>query len=1040
MSASEALPNGISGKAQNHNGSYSVEGTTKSKNNDVPELPHVTNNIIPLSNILKFYTQEAYKQLVTIIENLSTTCETESDSTRKKKFLDLIISLRQDFIKIYTLVKWSSNSKDVSKLIDLLNWFRTQEFYFENLGYGLNELNRYSGAKLPNSDIITALEVFIKGRPQLPSYNIIKSPRISSERILEVLEDLNLVLATRMALSNNIPERFINNHEIRDGRIYFTIPNEFQVSVTVANDLIVEDTDYHKSPYYFIDFEFLFGINPETSLITHKFNKVITKLPKSSHENLEKVVNKRLATQGLSGMYDLLHKYSISFKLYLIARQLRDISVNTKWRGNIQFKYENGKSLIIINYWCSHYLSKNWKSFIELGIDKFYNLNFRWFKNGKYNLDHGIKGLFGNENVTDNEDGTSQESEELSVDLILNLIVNKHSELLVGRLYEKLKEVFTSEPEICSYINPNQLSIKISSQKSTILCINPLTGFFYFVDPSPLENKTSKIINSQPLNRNAFFSEKDMITNIVNCIISLRLDTFNYEINNKLVTTHWISNDLIKLNDLEVIKLFADKEFRSNHIKIQFYRRKNWPSSWFLVSLISGITTKADWWVARIKSIKGDWKLQWIQKLTLEHISHTLNYEFFLRLSTMCSNLILDHMILEELHAREIRFIKAGKIDELLGKFNIDINHKQKGSSSLAYESTIILYNDNLLPIKNSSSSLFLQAALVSENNITQLQLIFFGNIRNLPLNHLKKGFLNLNLVINEENEYFQLSDTVNLSQNINENSSTSNSKLLENIFNDLNKMQKTIKILDQFNKNNLEVISNTNNEITVKIDKNLDNLVIKMPDNANDTIKLYKDKSNEKLNTFTDLDLILIYLNRYLEDEVNENIILGIIRYLKEIMPILSTHDAVKKNIKEFRGSLPNELSKLNYDLKVPYLNLFQFVFYLNYTNNNSLKKIFKDKIMINISFKVNKFSKSKKNLISISMKDNLNAKNLKYKKLFEIIFKLIDEFEIQTRKTKSNAHIIKLNYEFLVEPSLLQPIMLKVAESFTVFLQNEK
>ena len=176
----DANSNHLGGEMHNGAGTKLENGILKK----APDIPHITNNIIPLSNVLKFYTQEAYKQLTTAIENLSSTKDTENDSSRKKFFLHLIISLRQDFIKIYTLVKWASSSKDVSKLIDLLNWFRSQDFYFEQLGYGLNELNRYSGAKLPNSDIITSLEVFIKKRPQLPSYNLIDTPPISSEKTL----------------------------------------------------------------------------------------------------------------------------------------------------------------------------------------------------------------------------------------------------------------------------------------------------------------------------------------------------------------------------------------------------------------------------------------------------------------------------------------------------------------------------------------------------------------------------------------------------------------------------------------------------------------------------------------------------------------------------------------------------------------------------------------------------------------------------------------------------------------------------------------
>lgn len=173
-----------------------------------PEIPHVTANILPLLNILRFHTQESYKRLESLVEKLANTKTTSSDVNRKLALLDLIVSMRQDFVKIYTLVKWAQRSKDVSKLIDLLNWLRSQEYYFEGLSHGINELNHFSGAKLPSSDIPLALEVLVRGRPQLPSYNYIQKPPISPKIILKVLKDLNLALTARMALMDEIPHRF----------------------------------------------------------------------------------------------------------------------------------------------------------------------------------------------------------------------------------------------------------------------------------------------------------------------------------------------------------------------------------------------------------------------------------------------------------------------------------------------------------------------------------------------------------------------------------------------------------------------------------------------------------------------------------------------------------------------------------------------------------------------------------------------------------------------------------------------------------------
>lgn len=1030
----------------------STNGTVPSKINgsgvELPSIPHVTNNIIPLSNILKFHSQEAYKQIMTIIENLSSTINSESDSSRKSTFLTGIISLRQDFIKLYTLVKWSQNSKDVSKLIDLLNWFRGQEFYFEQLGYGLNELNRFSGAKLPNSDLLTSLEILIQGRPQLPSYNFIKPSKISSEKTLEVLQDLNLVLTTRMALLDDLPARFYNNYEIKDGRIIFTIPNEFQISITVANDLIIyEPEDYFKSPFYFIDLKFLFGINPDTSLITHKDSKIITTLPKKSRENLERVINQVLLKSGLNGLYETLHKYSISFKLYLIARQLKQLSINSKWRNVIQFKYQS--SLIIINYWSSQYLSRNWKSFIELGIEKNYNINFRWFKNGKYvNSDEGLS--LESIPALNNDD-----EEDLSVDLILNVIINKHSEELISNIYKQLVKLLPDDS--CSLINPHQLFLKLTPTKSTIFSIYPLTGLFYFINPSPIQSSITNKLNSpppNPKNRN-FITEQDMIDNVVYNLIQLKLETFNKEISFKLMTTERITNEVIQLNDYELTKLynFLIDEKESSHNKIQFYRCKNWPSSWFLINLISGLTSKTYWWVARIKSIKGEWKIQWVQKLKFGN-EEQLNYEFFDNLSTVCSNMIIDHLIIEELQVRNINYVKV-ESNEAIDKFNLpsEVNSTEGGSSS-TYESIIMLFNDgDLLPIGNSSTSLFLKIKLLNVNNLTQMKLLLLGNFRNLPVKDNSDDFSKLKLSF--KGEMFEIQDLVDLSTKMNENEQSNS--LLDNIFINLNKFNQLIKLLDQLNKANIDIINNQINEITINVDPSYKSFKLLLPqlEHSSISIKASEDEANET-------KLIIKFLNQNAAE--TKNSIIGSIKYLKEIKPILYTITSVRDYLAIHNHSkLPNGIYKLNFDTRFENLNLIQLIYNLNYTAANSAKKILKDRIMIGLNFKTNKFDSRNMLLVKLSMKDNLNSKNLKYKKLFELIFKTINDYHSENEKSNNGSvangstsngilngvngngssdnlqtAIIKFNCDYLMNSSMIHGLMIKISDCFLAHLKE--
>lgn len=995
---------------------------------DVPELPHITNNIIPLSRVLRFYTQEAYKQLSRQIENLANTRTSESDVTRKKKFLELIIALRQDFIKVYTLVKWAQNAKDVSRLIDLLNWFRTQEFYFENLGHGLNGLNHFSGAKLPNSDILTSLEVLVKGRPQLPSYNNIPKPPLSPEKILEVLQDVNLTLTARMALIDNMPPRFYNNYEVRDGRVIITIPNEFQVSITVANDLIIDnEEDAYKSPFFFIDFAFLFGINPETSLITHRDSKIITRLPKASRDKLEIVVNQALLKLSLQGLYEVLHKYAISFKLYLISRQLRDLSVNSKWRGNIQFKYNS--SLIIINYWSNHYLSRNWKSFIEIGIDKQYNLNFRWFKNGKYVVDHNIPDINGSPLET-------EEADDLSVDFILSLIINKHSEMLMSKIHKQYTD--SVDEESATFINLHQLLLKLTPRKSTVFSINPLTGFFYFMDPSPVEVQIENKINGQPSevrNKN-FVSEQDMISNVAKNLIQLRLEILSKSLNMKLITTEWIVNDIIRINEYETVKLFnfIVEEESNVYNKIQFYRCRNWPSSWFLINMISGLSSKTYWWVARLKSMKCEWKIQWVQKLEFSS-DEDLDYNFFNDLSNSCSNMIVDHMIMEELQARNIGYLKLTD-QSALKKFpnmpQVDANEVGSTFSS-KHETIVALHNNgNLLPLAISSTTILLVVSLSSADNPSTLNLSAHGTIRGITPSEADT-LLKINVVVDAEKETFQIKTTIDLSSKVNEAGDSGPAQLLLNLlFTDIEKMSSLITLLDELKKTKIDVTKNSLSEITFEVDAFYKLFHLKLPDNEHLSLAL-STSDDERVH----VKLLVRFLNQQISQ--SPNALVGSIRYLKEFVLVFKSINAIEQSLaSKTPFKLQNKLSRLQFDVKFQNLNLVQFVFGVN-SHQSTVKKIQKDKITFTVSFKRNKFDKKHRSLFKFSMKDNLNSQNLKFKKLFELIFKSVFDMQKQSQDNPQKAVLLKLHYDFLMETSLLEPLMLRITEDFMTYLKTE-
>ena len=146
---------------------------------------------------------------------------------------------------------------------------------------------------------------------------------------------------------------------------------------------------------------------------------------------------------------------------------------------------------------------------------------------------------------------------------------------------------------------------------------------------------------------------------------------------------------------------------------------------------------------------------------------------------------------------------------------------------------------------------------------------------------------------------------------------------------------------------------------ITIKVSDDINNLVIKLPEQADHSIQLVA-----KEETSWEIQLILKYLNQYLHEHKSSNI-LGIIKYLHEINPIINSKNVIAEQIEKMSKStmkLANGLSKLNFDLVFFNLNHLQFIYFINSTISN-MKKIQKDKILINISFKSLKFDQKREN-----------------------------------------------------------------------------
>jgi len=305
-----------------------------------PEIPHIVTNIIPLSDILRKFAEFSYAELSHITQTQPI------NEAKKRQLLEFVCYLRQEYTRLYVLTKWSKvSAQDFSKLIDLLAWLREQTNHFTNLIWATKSINQgLLSAKLPNPDLITALEVFTDGRPTLPSHNLIES-KLTPQKVLETLQDLNVILSMKFALVEDIPDKFLD-YEIKDGRIFiYTNDYQFQVSVIDEN-----------SPFFMIDFRFNFGdFEPSRKLL--------------------RISNEALRIGGFVELNKILTNYTNTMKLYMIHFKLNGLK-------NIKHVYHAEKFQIVIHYWINSYVFKN--SYIEIGLNKDNKIIYRWFKQGVY--------------------------------------------------------------------------------------------------------------------------------------------------------------------------------------------------------------------------------------------------------------------------------------------------------------------------------------------------------------------------------------------------------------------------------------------------------------------------------------------------------------------------------------------------------------------------------------------------------------------------------------------------------------------------------
>ncbi|KAK1063898.1 mediator complex subunit [Friedmanniomyces endolithicus] len=410
--------------------------------------------------------------------------DTSEVSLRKKRVLmDFAHDQRDRFTKTLVLSDWSRNAEEMANIIDVRVWQETQRNAYTFAANAIAATKFKSvGFKVPAPNIDGAMEVLGTGKASwVPDMGYIPPKRLTAKQLLKTLKSMNVTLATRLNLHEELPPH-MNDFSIADGRATFTVPGEFEVDLSVAD----EETT---SPFYFIDFRFLFS--PSSNALNQQIRA-----------HLEFQTNRALASKSLQGCYDFLHNFVLTHKINALRSQGAEL-IREEWFDCI--KVENMRRNLVVQYWASMPGPKSW---IEIGISsgkkrtagtmKSRNatprLCVRWFRKGQ--------------EVTD--EVLDFDWETLSLKKCLITVIGMHcfGKLSVARdglhalatenAANEVLEVDLSSSEV---VAPEDCALQLrlpSMKKPLSVRLEPVTGLFSI---SPATNATlnsERTLNSDP--------------------------------------------------------------------------------------------------------------------------------------------------------------------------------------------------------------------------------------------------------------------------------------------------------------------------------------------------------------------------------------------------------------------------------------------------------------------------------------------------------------------------------------------------------------
>ncbi|XP_028405529.1 mediator of RNA polymerase II transcription subunit 14-like isoform X2 [Dendronephthya gigantea] len=265
----------------------------------------------------------------------------KSDIERKIAIIEFATKSRQQFVRLLALVKWAASAENVVKCQVISSILDHQSFLFIDTADNLSRTARETliNARLPAFSLPAAVDVLTtETYSRLPACirdRIIPADPITGNERIKTLKRLDQVIQQRLITSKLPPQ--MSNLVIAEGRVKFTVEDEFEVSLTLMGD----DPSV---PWRLLSVDFLvqdFKTGEGKSLVHGLQVQYIHQLAQS-----------RLFTEEspLVDLYTCLHSFCSLLQLEVLHSQSQRL-VRERWSENVKIEnYVVGQKLTI-SFW-----------------------------------------------------------------------------------------------------------------------------------------------------------------------------------------------------------------------------------------------------------------------------------------------------------------------------------------------------------------------------------------------------------------------------------------------------------------------------------------------------------------------------------------------------------------------------------------------------------------------------------------------------------------------------------------------------------------